>query len=129
MNRMQAVSALNVGLAVGIGAFGAHALKGRITDDLLTVFHTGPNYHLAMALAALLFSMVARPLLQKATVALFVGTLLFSGSLYALALTGIRMWGAVTPLGGVTWIGTWVAVAVHLWNNPIALGTPPRDLG
>lgn len=129
MNRMQAATAANVGLAVAIGAFGAHALKGKIADDLLTVFHTGQSYHLSMALAALLLSMFSRPFFAKATVGLLVGTVLFSGSLYALALTGIRLWGAVTPLGGVTWIGTWGAMAVHLWNNPLRLGTSPGETG
>lgn len=129
MNRIQAVCAANIGLAVAIGAFGAHALRGRIADDMLEVFKTGQAYHLAIAIAALVLTGFARKALLRATVALLIGTVLFSGSLYTLALSGHRIWGAVTPIGGVVWIVTWLAVAAHVWNNPVTFGTETADKG
>ena len=101
-------------LSVALGAFGAHALRGRLDPASLAIFETGVRYQFFHALALVLTGWVAREGRPAARVAggLFAaGTLLFSGSLYALALTGARAWGAVTPLGGVAFLAGWLALA------------------
>ncbi|HEU5050222.1 MAG TPA: DUF423 domain-containing protein [Gemmatimonadales bacterium] len=106
--RLGAASAL---IAVAAGAFGAHALRARLAPDLLAVFETAARYQMYHALGLLAVAWAASRWPGRAPrVAgwLFVaGTLLFSGSLYLLALTGERRLGAVTPLGGVAWMIGW----------------------
>jgi len=108
-------------LAVAIGAFAAHGLKGKLPPDLFEVFEVGARYHMYHALALLGTAWaVTRWPGTPATAAgwLFVaGTVLFSGSLYALALTGIRPLGAITPLGGVCFLAGWVALVVGALQN------------
>lgn len=110
------LGALSAAVAVAAGAFGAHGLKARLAPDLLAVFETGARYHLAHALGLLAVGLLAaRAPSAAATWAgwlLAAGTVLFSGSLYALALTGVRALGAVTPLGGVAFIAGWIALAL-----------------
>src|SRR5262249_18231561 len=102
-------------LAVTLGAFGAHGLRGRLTPDMLAVFETGVRYHMYHALALLLTAAIAPRLPGKAIVAagwLFVaGIVLFSGSLYVLAVTGVTALGAITPIGGVAFLAGWAALA------------------
>jgi uncharacterized membrane protein YgdD (TMEM256/DUF423 family) len=103
-------------LAVALGAFGAHALKTRIAPDLLTVWQTAVLYHGWHALALLGVGLLILHFPDRAGLAwagwLFVtGIALFSGSLYALALTGVKTFGAVTPLGGIAFLLGWLAVA------------------
>ena len=102
-------------LSVAAGAFGAHALRAQLGPELLAVFETGARYQLFHALALLATgAAAARWPCRAVGVAgwLFVaGTVLFSGSLYLLTLTGIRRWGMVTPMGGLAWLGAWVALA------------------
>lgn len=107
--------------AVGAGAFGAHALRSRLAPDLLAVFQTAVQYHAwhALGLLAVGILLLHRPggaALATAGWLLTFGIVLFSGSLYALALTGVRGWGAVTPIGGVAFLGAWVALAVAAWR-------------
>lgn len=99
---------------VVLGAFGAHALRARLAPELLEVYKTGVLYHLLHAIALLAVSSVLDRLRwPRATVALMVaGVAIFSGSLYLLAITGIRMLGAITPLGGLALIAGWLSVAV-----------------
>ena len=103
-------------LGVAAGAFGAHALRSRVPTDLLAVFETGARYQMYHALALLAVAWAASRAPSQAIRAagwLFVtGILVFSGSLYLLALTGIRAWGAVTPIGGVCFLAGWVAMAM-----------------
>lgn len=104
-------------LAVAAGAFGAHALRAVLTPDLLAVFETGARYQMYHALALLLVSVLSASAPQRRVVAaagwcFVAGTLLFSGSLYLLALTGTRWWGAVTPVGGVFFLTGWVCLGV-----------------
>jgi uncharacterized membrane protein YgdD (TMEM256/DUF423 family) len=103
-------------VAVAAGAFGAHALRARLSAELLAVFETAARYQMVHALALLAVALVAARAPSAAASAagwLFaVGIVLFSGSLYALALTGIRVLGAVTPLGGVCFLAGWVALAL-----------------
>lgn len=110
-----AVGAVSGLLAVGLGAFAAHGLKGKLPADLFDVFEVGARYHMYHALALLGTAWaVTRWPGPAATAAgwLFIaGTVLFSGSLYALAVTGVRTLGAITPLGGVCFLAGWVALA------------------
>lgn len=106
-------------LAVLMGAFGAHSLKERLTPDLLVVWNTAAHYHLvhsavllALALVGARDARVRLPFLLIAT-----GVVIFSGSLYALALSGIRPLGAVTPVGGVLMVAGWVSVAAVLGSG------------
>jgi uncharacterized membrane protein YgdD (TMEM256/DUF423 family) len=118
-----AVSAL---LAVAAGAFGAHALKARLDADLLDVFETGARYQMYHALALLAVGLVitrfsanagAQTWLVAAGWLFLAGTVLFSGSLYVLALSGVRWLGAITPLGGVAWLIGWGALAFGVWRE------------
>jgi len=103
-------------LGVAAGAFGAHALKDRLAPDLLAVFETGARYHLIHALALLAAAWLADRYDNRRPVwagRLFVaGIVIFSGSLYALALTGTRWLGAITPLGGLCFLIGWLLLAL-----------------
>ena len=103
-------------IAVGFGAFGAHGLRGRLTPDMLAVFETGVRYHMYHALALLLTAALVPRMPGKAIVAagwLFVtGIVLFSGSLYLLAVTGVTVLGAITPIGGVAFLAGWAALVI-----------------
>lgn len=115
------VGSLLAALAVAAGAFGAHGLRGRVSPEMLAVFETGVRYHLIHALALLGVAWAATRWGSRAIPAagwLFVaGILLFSGSLYAMTLTGIRGLGAVTPFGGVAFIGGWILLAWGAWTG------------
>ncbi|HLT30157.1 MAG TPA: DUF423 domain-containing protein [Myxococcaceae bacterium] len=115
MGPWMAWGAINAALSVAAGAFGAHGLKSRLTPDLLAVFETGARYHMYHALALLAVGLVAHlrghALLTASGWAFTAGILLFSGSLYVLALSGVRWMGAITPLGGLAFIGGWVLLA------------------
>ncbi len=116
-----ALGALSAGLAVALGAFGAHALKSRLAPEMLAVFETGVRYQMAHALALLAVAWACTRWPGTAVTAsgwLFVaGTLLFSGSLYALSLSGVRWLGAITPLGGVAWLVGWACLAWAAWKG------------
>lgn len=103
-------------LAVALGAFGAHALESRMSADLLSTYEVGVRYHFYHALALLgVVAVISRwPEASAAVWAgwLFViGIVIFSGSLYILAFTGIRWLGAITPIGGVAFIAGWICLA------------------
>jgi len=108
-------------LGVAAGAFGAHGLKGWVSPELLAVFETGVRYHLVHALALLAVAWASTRWTSAAIRAagwLFVaGILVFSGSLYVLTLTGIRALGAITPFGGVAFIGGWLLLAWGAWRG------------
>ena len=101
--------------AVAAGAFGAHALRARLSPELLAVFETGARYQMyhALGLMAVAWAATRWPgALPQWAGWLFVGgTVLFSGSLYALALSGARWLGAITPLGGVAFLAGWICLA------------------
>lgn len=103
-------------LGVVLGAFGAHALKARLTPDLLAVWKTAVEYQFYHAFALLLVGFwlraQAHPALNVAGVCFTLGVILFSGSLYALVLSGVRGLGAVTPLGGLLFIIGWIALGL-----------------
>lgn len=106
------IAAINGALAVLCGAFAAHGLKARLPPDMVEVFDTGARYHLAhalaMGLAALAASGPAAKRAQRAAALFLAGIVLFSGSLYLLALTGASAFGFVTPLGGLAFIAGWI---------------------
>ena len=110
------VGALAGAIGVALGAFGAHGLRGRLSPDMLAVFETGVRYHMYHALAILLTSAIMGRVTGRLIVAagwLFTaGIVLFSGSLYLLATTGITILGAITPLGGVAFLLGWACLAV-----------------
>ena len=109
--------------AVMIGAFGAHGLKNRLSPDLLAAYQTGVQYHFYHALGLVLVGLAcihlpASPPLRASGWLMVVGIGLFSGSLYALALTGQKWLGAVAPLGGTAFILAWAAFAFGVWRAP-----------
>lgn len=114
-----------VGLtAVAAGAFGAHALRGSLTPDLLAIYQTGALYHLVHAVALFGTALLSRneavaPLAFAAGIAFFVGIVIFSGSLYLLAITGLRWMGAITPIGGVSFMVGWALLIWAGFRAPI----------
>jgi len=110
------IGALMGFVGVGLGAFGAHGLRGRLSPEMLSVFETGVRYQMYHALAllavALMMSRVEGRLVVIAGWSFTAGILIFSGSLYALALTGVTTLGAITPIGGVAFLAGWVALAI-----------------
>jgi len=105
--------AVNAFLAVAAGAFGAHALKARLEPDLLAIFETGARYHMyhALGLVAVAFVTGQRASASAAGWAMLAGIVLFSGTLYVLALTGVRWLGAITPIGGLCFLAGWAILA------------------
>lgn len=100
--------------AVAAGAFGAHALKNKLSQEMLSVFEVGARYHMYHAFAILLVAifMLLMPnlLLSFSGWLLFAGTVVFSGSLYLLALSGVRIFGAITPIGGLILMLGWLCL-------------------
>jgi uncharacterized membrane protein YgdD (TMEM256/DUF423 family) len=123
-----AIAAILGGLAVAGGAFASHALKEKLTERALEIFETGARYQMYHALALLLVALLCNsglqtlpyeappPTLVTAGIAFIVGVVIFSGSLYALSLTGIKWLGAITPLGGAAFILGWGCLAVAAWS-------------
>jgi len=109
-------------LAVATGAFGAHGLKGRLeATGQLANFQTAAQYHMYMALALLAVGLLRSAgrsggLLDVAGWGFLVGSAIFSGSLYALGVTGLRWLGAITPIGGVAFLAGWACLALAAWR-------------
>ncbi len=115
------LGSLSAGLGVALGAFGAHSLRSRLTTDALATFETGVRYEMYHALALLAVAWAVTHWTNSSLPAwagwLFLaGTLLFSGSLYLLALTGVRVLGAITPFGGVAFILGWLCLVLAAWR-------------
>jgi uncharacterized membrane protein YgdD (TMEM256/DUF423 family) len=108
-------------LGVSLGAFAAHALEARLEPRALEVFETGARYQMIHALALLLTGLILARwpggLGVVAGWAFVLGILIFSGSLYILALSGVRAWGAVTPLGGVAFLVGWILMGAHILRS------------
>jgi uncharacterized membrane protein YgdD (TMEM256/DUF423 family) len=113
--------AIFMALAVLLGAFGAHALKNTLAPEMLAVYKTGVEYQFYHALGLLLIGSIGFHLdskwLKRSGLLLTLGILLFSGSLYILALTGIKVIGAITPIGGVSFIAGWICLAIAVWKR------------
>jgi len=109
------IGAVMGALGVGAGAFAAHGLKARLTPDLMAVFETGARYQLIHALALLAVGLVMARMPHPAVAAsgwlFIIGVVIFSGSLYLLALTGVKWLGAITPIGGLAMIAGWLSLA------------------
>lgn len=115
-------AALFGGLGVALGAFGAHALRERLPTDLLVIFETGVRYQVyhALALFGVVLAIARWPQSSLPVAAgwLFViGVVIFSGSLYILALSGARWWGAITPIGGVAFLAGWLSLLIAAVRN------------
>lgn len=110
------VAALMGLVGVGLGAFGAHGLRGRLSPEMLAVFETGVRYQMYHALALLAVAILMPRVEGRAVIvagwSFIAGIFIFSGSLYALALTGVTTLGAITPIGGVAFLAGWIALAI-----------------
>lgn len=115
------LGSLNAFLSVALGAFGAHYLKQKLTPDKLDVFQTGVHYHMIHAVALILIALMSEKLANSSMVNasgwfIFIGIILFSGSLYALSLTGLKFFGPITPLGGLSFLIGWVLLAIAAYK-------------
>jgi uncharacterized membrane protein YgdD (TMEM256/DUF423 family) len=114
--------AILLGLAVVLGAFGAHGLRGRLDAYSMGIYEKAVFYQFIHALGILIVPLFTRAgaLTESATIwvcgLLLAGILIFSGSLYLLALTGVRTFGAITPIGGLCFIAAWFLLAFRLWR-------------
>lgn len=110
------------GLAVVLGAFASHALKTQLSDRALEIWEIGTKYQMYHALALLLVALLLSRMetnttfLTAAGFAFITGIILFSGSLYALSLSGIQELGVITPVGGLAFIIGWACIAIAAWN-------------
>jgi uncharacterized membrane protein YgdD (TMEM256/DUF423 family) len=119
-----ALGALSAFLGVAAGAFGAHGLKARITPDMLAVFEVGVRYQIYHAFALIACAWATTkwpgPLVNSSGWLFVVGTVVFSGTLYALSLTGVRWLGAITPLGGLAFLAGWMCLAIAALRGTLA---------
>ncbi len=112
---------INAMLVVMLGAFAAHGLKGKLTEEMLAVYQTGVQYHFYHAIGLLLIGIIAFHLpasnwLKWSGWTMFIGIILFSGSLYLLALSHVRWLGMITPVGGLAFIISWLLLAIAALN-------------
>jgi uncharacterized membrane protein YgdD (TMEM256/DUF423 family) len=116
------LGSIAMALAVTLGAFGAHGLKSKLTTEMLDIFETGVRYHFYHALGLLLIGTIANWLPNSSLLSwsgwlMIAGILIFSGSLYILSISGIRWLGAITPIGGLCFIASWVLLAITIWKG------------
>ncbi|WP_372638068.1 DUF423 domain-containing protein [Fodinibius sp.] len=116
------IGSIAMALAVILGAFGAHGLKKVLSEEMLTIFETGVTYHFYHAIGLLVIGVVARYMPDSALLSwsgwlMLAGIIVFSGSLYLLSASGVRWLGAVTPVGGLCFIASWVVFTVAVWKN------------
>jgi uncharacterized membrane protein YgdD (TMEM256/DUF423 family) len=121
-SRFVFLGAASAAVSIALGAFGAHALKVRLAPDLLAIFHTAFQYHLAHSLGLVLIGLAGfhwpdSRWLRASGWLMLAGVILFSGSLYALSLSGERAIGAITPIGGVAFIAAWILLAITVWSD------------
>lgn len=114
--------AILAGISVASGAFATHALKTKLDDRALAIFETGARYQMYHAIALILVGLFLSraefgdPLLTTSGIAFILGIVLFSGSLYALSLSGVKWLGAVAPLGGIAFMVGWICFAIAAWR-------------
>jgi len=111
------LGSINALIAVALGAFGAHALKSRLSPEMVAVFETGVQYHFYHALGLLAVGLIAAHLPESSLLKwsgwlMAAGIIVFSGSLYILSITGIKWLGAITPIGGTAFIIAWVLLTI-----------------
>ena len=109
-----ATAAIALALAVMLGAFGAHGLRNRLDAYSLGIWEKAVFYHFIHALGLLIVPLVAPAGASRVSWLLLAGILIFSGSLYLLAITGVRTLGAITPIGGLSFIAAWLLLAWQL---------------
>ena len=122
------LGSVNAALAVIFGAFGAHMLKARLSPEMLNVYQIGSHYHFYHAIGMLIVGLLAAQIHNDAAIQLsgflmLTGIVLFCGSLYLLAVTGITWLGAVTPLGGLAFIAAWAVLAVAALRAKTSIGS------
>ncbi|SFE62830.1 DUF423 domain-containing protein [Alteribacillus iranensis] len=113
------LGAVNAAMVVGFGAFGAHGLEGKLSERLMGVYETAVQYQTMHALGLLAVGLIAAYAGSSSTLSwagwlLFIGILIFSGSLYTMAFTGISWLGAITPIGGVAFIVGWIMLIISV---------------
>ena len=111
------IGAINAFLSVALGAFGAHALEGKISQKYIEVWNTGVHYQMFHAIGILIIGVLMGTVAPNSLLSwsgwfMLIGIVLFSGSLYVLSLSGIKVLGAITPLGGVSFLAAWVLLIV-----------------
>ena len=111
------LGSINAFMAVGLGAFGAHALKAKLSPDMLDIYQTAVKYHALHALGLILIGLILHSIAGSllniwAGWLISAGIIIFSGSLYLLSISGVRAWGAVTPLGGLCFLAGWLLLAI-----------------
>jgi len=115
------LGAIFMALTVLFGAFGAHALKKVLSPDMLAVYKTGVEYQFYHSLGLLLIGSIGFQIdskwLRWSGILLVAGIILFSGSLYALSISGIKILGAITPVGGLSFVAGWVCLALAVWKK------------
>jgi uncharacterized membrane protein YgdD (TMEM256/DUF423 family) len=114
------LGALNAFIAVALGAFGAHGLEGKIPDKYLEIWKTAVQYQMFHAVGLLVLGLLAgkisSPLINWSGWLMLIGIILFSGSLFVLSVTQIKVLGAITPLGGVSFLVAWVLMAIAAYK-------------
>lgn len=112
------LGAIFMALAVLLGAFGAHGLKNVLSPDMLAIYKTGVEYQFYHALGLLLIGVTSTKFDSKwirwSAILLVTGIIIFSGSLYALAISGVKVLGAITPIGGLSFVAGWICMAVGI---------------
>jgi uncharacterized membrane protein YgdD (TMEM256/DUF423 family) len=120
-SRTLAIAGILLALATVFGAFGAHALKAQLSPDQLQIYETAVRYHFFNALGLIGIGLTLRfvdaPAVRWAAVAVLIGVILFSGSLYALTFGAPRPFGVVTPFGGLALIAGWICFAAGVWRS------------
>ena len=120
-SRTLAIAGILLALATVFGAFGAHALKAQLSPDRLQVYETAVRYHFFNALGLIGIGLTLRfvdaPAVRWAAVLVLIGVILFSGSLYALTFGAPRLFGVVTPFGGLALIAGWICFAAGVWRS------------
>lgn len=116
------VGSITMALAVMLGAFGAHGLKSKLTEEMLNIYNTGVNYHFYHAIGLLILGLIAGYMPESALLKwsgwlMVAGILIFSGSLYILSISNISWLGAITPVGGLCLISSWILLALAVWNG------------
>ena len=121
MKKILFAGAVLMTLAILLGAFGAHALKAQLSPEMLSVYKTGVEYQFYHSLGLLLIGLTGFHLQSKwlkwSAILLFAGIILFSGSLYALSITGVKALGAITPIGGLAFAAGWLCLAAGIWKS------------
>ena len=116
------LGSINAATAVFMGAIGAHSLKTIITEDMLFVFQTAVQYHFYHSLGLMIIGVLtiyfkSVKYIEIAGWIMFIGIILFSGSLYTLSITNMRWVGLITPIGGIAFIVSWVLIAITVWKR------------